>query len=52
MIEEHAMSEKKLKQTGEAATDESRINLKKALIALAIIEALVLIPTILHLILR
>ena len=46
------MSEKKVDQTGSEFTDSDRSGLKKAVIAFAIIEALVLIPVVLYLMFR
>jgi hypothetical protein len=46
------MSEKKFEQNMDTGADDGRSGLRKALIILAIIEALVLIPIVLYRILR
>ncbi|MBA3248037.1 MAG: hypothetical protein H0T63_08135 [Pyrinomonadaceae bacterium] len=46
------MSEKKISRGVGTNTDSSQSRLKKAVIAFAIIEALVLIPTVVYLLLR
>lgn len=46
------MSEKKIAQSSSEETDSDRASLKKAVIAFAIIEALVLIPVVLYLMFR
>jgi hypothetical protein len=46
------MSKKRVDQIGSEFTDSDQSGLKKAVIAFAIIEALVLIPVVLYLMLR
>ena len=46
------MSEKKANHTTDTAMDEGQSTLKKAIIIFAIIEALILLPVTLYLILR
>jgi hypothetical protein len=46
------MSEKKMDQTDCEIADSGQTDLKKAVIAFAIIEALILIPVLLYLMLR
>lgn len=49
---EEVMSEKKMNQASDAVMDDGRDSLKKAFIAFAIIEALVLIPVCLYMLFR